>query len=159
MKHFYALIIAGGMFTLPSGAIAQQINTPLQDERLNLVRCLAAIEDLQPSYRTHMAKSCVEIPLKVCALRGTAVPCLQDTNGMLRAFYDNVRSDFPTDIEGSEFVKRAYKRGLMTIDRVFSAEPEDEITEQALSAKYKSYAQATVDLFYRAHQAKLDLPR
>lgn len=135
---------------------AQQIDTPLQAERLQLTTCLFAAEPLAPTYRTHITKSCVEIPLKICGLRGSAVACLTDTLADLDGFYQVARARLPDEIDGKPFKTRAYRRALRTIDDAFADSPTP-VTEPVLAESYQIKAQAIVDMFYRARQADVSL--
>lgn len=131
---------------------AQQISTPLENERLDLASCLAAIENLAPTYRTHMARACVETPRKTCLVRGAAAPCLADTIAMVRTSFSNVRSSLPDTIAAGGFAERSYQRALASADAKFSLTISD-VSEDALLAEYDRLAPVLVDMFYRARQA------
>ncbi len=139
---------------LASPVVGQQINTPLQDERLDLPSCLMAIENLQPTYRTHLGKSCLDIPAKVCAVRGTPIPCFRDTNSRLRAFFDKNRPQLPQTISAPALRKIRYERNLAKVDDAF-ATPIGPVDD--LESEYARLAQATVQLFYLARQAETEL--
>ncbi len=143
----FALAIA------PGWALAQQIDTPLQDERLNLAACLMAIDPLPATYRSHLARSCVAVPLKICELRGTPDPCLQGTNEMIRAFYANNRPKLPKVLDAAPLKAKAYARGLVRADAMVAA------TYDQPAEAYPNLADALVQLFYRARQAGVEVSK
>jgi len=137
--------------TFPIALAAQQIDTPLEAERLDLASCLTAIDPLPATYRSHLSKSCVAVPLKICNLRGAEVACLEDTNRTIQGFYAKARPKLPKTIAGSPVLQRGYIRGLTRADELMAAPvPGDP------AASYTQYAGALVELFYRARQAKIE---
>ena len=158
MKLFMASILA---CAVTSGVTAQQINTPLQDERLNPVDCLMAAETLVPTYRTHLSKSCIEIPKKVCQVRGTALPCLADTIDTLQRFLRKNRVALPDTIDAAGLAANNYRRALGRLDAMLAGTDtcNDGSDLEKLECQYDQTAFHLVDMFYRARQAQVDLSK
>ena len=141
------------------GAAAQQINTPLADERLDPATCLAAAEGLTPTYRSHLQRDCIFIPQQVCHLRGTAQACLAGTAQGMRAFLVTARASLPGQIDGGGLKARNYARALSRLDGTLADDglcADGDALAQA-GCTYDILGQHMIDIFYRARQAGVDL--
>ena len=158
MKMAFAFLTTVILSTL---AGAQQINTPLQDERLNPVDCLSAAEPLAPTYRSHLAKACVDIPKKVCQVRGTAKPCLTDTLSLMTEFLRKNRGALPDNIPAAGLAANNYRHALGRLDAMLAGTDtcNDGSDLEKLECQYDQTAFHLVDLFYRARQAQVDLSK
>ena len=142
---------------LPNILWGQQIHAPLQDERLRLAACLHTIETLPPTYRTHMARACVDIPLKVCSLRGRARACLIETLLQMQQDVTAIRAALPNTVQGTAFKATSYRLGLARIEAAFAPPIPPTAPLADLTQLYSTRAAATVDAFYRARMAGVSL--
>ncbi len=138
-----------------SPAFGQGTNQPIQDERLNVPACFAAVDHLPASYRAQLQQACIAIPAKLCDVRGSVQACYDDTNRLVFAYVREHRDALPETIEAAPLAQRSYAAALARIDAMLSFGGECET--QTELCDYSLTTSALSALFLQARRAGVTL--